>query len=222
MIASFQRVSLVALLAAQVSCGSPAEAQAKWTASATPSFIIGTDTSADFLSTVVGATRLPNGSILVGDRGDHALVLFDANGKLTRKIARKGKGPGEITDIATDRFLRCGNHIAVLDNTSRQLSLFSLDGTYISRARFLKLPYRFTCNDSVRFIMYEWERASDMKKGAYRPSVPYWILRADSTPGVSLGSLPASERFEVGPLGLGRMHVPMSHSPTVCTYSSST
>ena len=204
MIASFQRVSLVAVFFAQISCGSSAEAQATWTVTSAPTLTIGTDTSADFLSTVVGATRLPNGSILVGDRGDHALVLFDANGKLTRKFARKGKGPGEITDIATDRFLRCGNRIAVLDNTSRQLSLFGLDGTFISRSRFLKLPYRFTCNDSVRFIMYEWERPSDAKKGAYRPLVPYWILRADSTPGVSLGSLPASERFKEGPLGLGR------------------
>jgi hypothetical protein len=207
MLRSVARVACATVLVSILS-GLPlraASAQARWTVATVPSLIIGSDTSAtDFLTTVVGATRLPNGSILVGDRGDHALVLFDTKGALTRKFARKGRGPGEIVDIATDRFLRCGNRIAVLDSRTQQVSLFALDGTYQSRFRFARLPYRLMCNDSARFVMYEWERDSDMQEGVYRPFVPYWITRADSTKGVSLGSFPASERFGQGPLALGR------------------
>src|SRR6185436_5488633 len=48
---------------------------------------------------LVGATRLPNGNILVADRGEFSLKVFDTTGKLVKSLARKGSGPGEMIYI---------------------------------------------------------------------------------------------------------------------------
>ena len=47
-----------------------------WSIAQLPSLRIGNGvTDAEQFAAVVGATRLPNGNILVGDRADHALLL---------------------------------------------------------------------------------------------------------------------------------------------------
>lgn len=63
-----------------------------------PSVRIGTDEQlAAFITAVAGAVRMPNGQIVVGNRGgDHALLVFDGRGRFVRAMARKGQGPGEV------------------------------------------------------------------------------------------------------------------------------
>jgi hypothetical protein len=45
------------------------------------------------------------------------------------------------------------------------------------------------------FVHYGWEQPRDMKGGAYRASVPFWISRADSAVQRVIGNFPGSERY---------------------------
>ena len=174
-----------------------------WTIDPVPTLRVGNGASeAEQFEAVVGATRLPNGQLLVGDRGEHALLVFDEKGALVRKFGRKGKGPGEVTFMSA--LLRCGDTIVTTDIVGSRVSQFSLDGTFLRSFRFAGTIYRSACSPNGRFVHHGWESDKDMQDGVYRALVPYWITRADSAPGVPLGRLAGSERFATRPLPLGR------------------
>jgi hypothetical protein len=70
-----------------------------WTVSPQPPLTIGSDEgdAAVNLQTIVFASRLPDGGVVIGDRGDFSLLFFGPTGKPLRSVARKGSGPGEVT-----------------------------------------------------------------------------------------------------------------------------
>jgi hypothetical protein len=152
---------------------------------------------------VVGATRLPDGGVLVADRGLFALRWFDASGALTRSLGREGRGPGEWTYIA--RMLRCGDSVYVFDIERGTGSLLpvALDGG--TGALFTTLgpddarPYRTVCNADRRFLSYGWENwqtvMQEGRTGRWRGTVPFWLNDREATPAVSLGEHPGSERL---------------------------
>lgn len=180
--------------------GLAAQQPARWSVAPTPLVTIGqseTDTTT-MLAVVVGATRLPNGGLLVGDRGSFALRLFSADGKPLRSFGRKGAGPGEIGYLAT--LLRCGDSLVTVDIEGRRTSVFSLDGRYVRSFRFGspqagRPPYRTACNRGGVFTHYGWEVMSDAKDGIFRPSVPFWLSGPDSAVRRVIGSFPGSERY---------------------------
>lgn len=177
--------------------------QRVWTVDPVPTFRIGSGGSdAEQFESVYGATRLPSGNVLIGDRGEHALLVFDDRGALVRKFGRKGKGPGEVTFLSA--LLRCGDTIVTTDIVGSRVSQFSVDGTFLRSFRFAGLIYRSACGPTGRFVHYGWESAKDMQSGAYRALVPFWITRADSAPGVQLGRFTGSERYDNRPLPLGK------------------
>src|SRR5688572_24413356 len=71
-------VGFLALLSGGVEGQQPAA----WAVSSAPILTLGRGEvdSNDVFTAVVGATRLPDGRILVGDRGDFSLHLFSAEG----------------------------------------------------------------------------------------------------------------------------------------------
>lgn len=165
-----------------------------------------TDTT-DLLTTVVGATRLPDGNILVGDHGAFALRLFSPEGHAIRAFGRKGAGPGEIGYLKA--LLRCGDSLVTMDLDGNRTSVFSLDGRYVRVFRFGRVqttvvpggavatrqPYASACSPEMRFVHYGWEEPTDLVDGAFRPPVPFWISPADSTIREQFGTLPGSERL---------------------------
>lgn len=185
----------------------PLAAQASaWRLAATPSVRIGTSEKAELsLAAPAGATRLPNGNIVVGDLADYALREFTPAGALVKGYARKGKGPGEVGYLAP--LLRCGSALVANDITG-PLSVFALDGTFQRAFRFPTPTYRLACNAAMQFVAMGWASDRDMKAGGYRPNVRYWITRADTNLEVSLGTFPAGDRWREGrgdgPLPLGR------------------
>lgn len=63
---------------------------------------------------IAGATRLPNGSILVAESRASELRLFAANGTFERLVARKGSGPNELPAVRW--IARAGNAVFVATN----------------------------------------------------------------------------------------------------------
>lgn len=172
-----------------------------WTLDATPTLILGADerdTIAEF-ETVVAATRLEDGSVLVGDRGDFALKRFSADGAHLGSFGRLGSGPGEIRYLAP--MLRCGDSVYAGDiGEGHRYSVFTLRGEYVRSFHFRpppeqSVPYRSACNAAGDFVHIGWERFADATGGVYRSAVPMWLSRADSGAITLLDSVPGSERW---------------------------
>lgn len=198
-----------------------AQPNTRWSVSSVPSMRIGGDEDAGHLLTVVvGATRLPDGGFLVGDRNDYGLSFYDSRGAYLRSVGRKGSGPGELAYLA--RFWRCGDSLYTFDiENGDRMSVFTLDGRYTRAFRFStpdagSSPYQSACNPAGVFAHLGWERMSDMRAGVFRSMVPLWLSRADSGVRVALDSVPGSERWGTvrngrpsgtGPLPLGKQPV---------------
>jgi len=179
----------------------------EWTVGATPILAITSDDALGEpqIGAAEGATRLPDGSVLVADRGLFALRWFDSTGTLVRSVGREGKGPGEFEYIA--RLFRCGDSVFVNEITkAKPWLVYALDGT-MARDFSFDSPqgistYRTTCNANGQFLHMGWERIRDMQPGRRRGMVPYWISGADGVSTATLGDLPGSERL-VSPNGSG-------------------
>lgn len=77
---------------------------------------------------VAGAFRLPDGRIVVADRGAHALRWFASDGSVLHTSGRDGEGPGEFRWMS--QLLQVGDSIAVFDPQLHRLSIFDGNGNF--------------------------------------------------------------------------------------------
>lgn len=106
------------------------EGGAVWTVAVPPTLSIGVQQGAAAyeLDDVRGATRLPDGGIVVANAGSGELRVFDAAGTFIRAIGTAGDGPGEFGAIAW--LQRVGpDTLIVLDQDLRRVAAFTPDGT---------------------------------------------------------------------------------------------
>ncbi|MGQ0640664.1 MAG: hypothetical protein ACT4P6_07820 [Gemmatimonadaceae bacterium] len=193
-----------------------------WVLDAKPLLVLGnSESDSTAFAAVVGATRLPNGNILVGDRSAYALRLFGTDGKHLRDFARKGSGPGEITYL---RFLlRCGDSLFTMDvQNGHRVAVFTRDGRYERTYRFgspqaASVPYASVCNSNRVFAHYGWELQNSMKGGTFRALVPFWISGPDSSVRRVIGDFPGSERFGLVVKGQfrGTRPLPLGKEPAI-------
>jgi len=188
-------------LALLLSLASVAEAQLREIrVSASPTLVIGNNDNDDAttFAGIDGTTRLPDGRIVVGDRGPYSIRVFSAEGKLLTKLGRKGSGPGEIWYLA--RFYRCGDELFAYDiENGYRRTVFSLDLAYKREFRFGGPtggpPNASACTSQKRFIQLGWESRKAMKAGAFRSDVDFWFSRADDKVELKIGMFPGSERW---------------------------
>jgi len=165
------RIRFLLFIVATIACSDasvPPAQDSQWAVALEPSMRIGAEY--DF-GAITGATRLPDGSLIVGSVGDFALHRFSATGAPTKKFARKGQGPGEITYLAA--LHRCGASLYTRDLAGDRITEFSLEGEYVRDFRFSEMPYRSDCNESGVFVHMGWERSSEIKEGAYREAFDF-------------------------------------------------
>ena len=200
-----------------------AQASAAWVVEAEPVLTLGLndeDPNA-LLQVVVFATRLPDGSILVGDHGEFALKLFDGSGRFRRAFARKGSGPGEVRFLG--RMFRCGDSILTYDIAEgHRMSVFSLAGRYERTFRWRTppgqtVPYVSACNSEGAFVHVGWPGDGSTRPGIHRARVPVWMSRADSSAPRMLDSVSGSERWGqvVDRRLVGSQPLPLGKQPVV-------
>lgn len=102
-----------------------------WRLSDEPAVVIGVIDGApgDQLFDVVDAARLPDGRILVGNRGSSELKIYDARGGHLRTFGRDGEGPGEfrmLSSVHAD-----GDSVFVWDQRDQRLSVFSAESGFV-------------------------------------------------------------------------------------------
>lgn len=209
------------------SCGggsAPNEGAAEvWSVDSAPALSIGLSDAENLdaaFARITGATRLPDGRILVADVGEAPLKFFDSAGVFVRRVARKGQGPQEIEFLA--RLFRCGDVVYSYDIDGRRVLQWSLQGDFQRELRFQmpamqQAPYSSACNVSGRFVHLGWGQLSVPIAGYHRDTVPAWIsVAADSAPSV-FDSVPSSERWGQTHEGriVGSMPLPFGKQPHV-------
>lgn len=164
------------------------------------------------LAEAVHVTRLPDGGVLVSDRGLHALRFFDAQGAFVRAVGRKGTGPGEFEYIASPH--RCGDSLFVEDIASSRMSVHALDGSPMRAMPVAAFaggtdPFHSACNSDGLFVHHGWYPfVEESVLGRQRAPVPVWLASATGERRVELGDVPGPEftayGYGAGPALLGR------------------
>ncbi len=113
-----------------VTSGTVAHTPLGWEVDSVPDLTIGDESlPGQALSRVQGLREFPGGRVLVVDGANAELRVFDSDGKLLRRSAGFGKGPGEFIDpalvpaVGTDSLL-------FFDQGTARLQLFSPKGEY--------------------------------------------------------------------------------------------
>jgi hypothetical protein len=86
------------------------------------------------------------GSIIVGDMKEHAIRVFDRNGKPVRRFGRHGEGPGEFGWVGYMGLL--GDTLYVTDPMLRRTSFFTPAGKFIHSFGFARLEVKFPFSSS--------------------------------------------------------------------------
>jgi hypothetical protein len=123
------RLGLVLTL---VLCGS-ADGQ-KWSVQRVAG--IGESTGQTF-GRISSMTVAPDGRLFVLDGLESRVHVFSAAGESIRSFGRRGAGPGELSNLATEVLLSRGQ-LVVVDAMNQRISLFGDDGTFI-RSRPLNM-----------------------------------------------------------------------------------
>ena len=72
-----------------------------------------------------------HGNIIVGDRSNHRIQVFDSNGAFKHAFGTEGVRPGQFNRPAGVAVNREGN-IVIADKDNHRIQIFKLDGTFVS------------------------------------------------------------------------------------------
>lgn len=108
-----------------------------WTISGEPALEIGTLEGEDpyLFEGIAGATRLPDGRIVLVEERSREIRVFDAAGSHLASIGGRGEGPGEFAG-PPDVVVLPGDTLLAYDPGSFRYSWFTLDGRLIRDAPF--------------------------------------------------------------------------------------
>jgi hypothetical protein len=90
------------------------------------------DPSGAVLATPTVISEDPAGRIIVTDRSDHNIKVYDSAGALVRIMGRPGRGPGEFAALMSAQVYR--DSVLAYDVSGGRLSVFGPDGRF-ARAR---------------------------------------------------------------------------------------
>jgi len=104
----------------------------QWTLDSVPVLqLSGMETGDETAFALVGPVRfLPNGGLVIGDVASSRLLIFDANSRYARSLARRGDGPGEIRRLESITIDEKGT-IATFDASLRRLSYWNAETGFV-------------------------------------------------------------------------------------------
>ncbi len=149
------------------------------------------------LDQVRDALTLPDGRIVVANRGSHELRVFDASGIHMETWGRRGEGPGEFNSLLEVAHWPGDSLIAWYSQDNR-LSVFDLDGNF---GRTL-IPGDLRNSAEVALpggtILVSSRSGFSIDDGLARRERMYAVVDADGLLSASLGVHPGAERYTSG------------------------
>jgi hypothetical protein len=183
---------------------------AGWTVAASPVLDMGVaagDPAYEF-QTILGLTRLPNGNILVANRGTRELRFYSPSGEHIRSVGRDGEGPGEFRNFF-GAYRYGSDSLIVWDYRLFRWSVFDTAGEFARMAQ----PTRPVMNprslgpldDGTLILADTWIDPAEERRINHQKILHF---QAGGGPGDSLGSYRSSETFsstEGPPVGMRRI-----------------
>ena len=186
-----------------------------WTVGSEPAVSIGALEGADpyLLDGVRDLLTLPDGRIVVANRGTHELRVFDAAGSHLATWGGEGQGPGEFNSLVqVERWP--GDSVVAWYSQDRRVSVFDAEGNF---GRTLKLESdRPISADAVlpsgAILVSQSVPGGSAADGSSREQRRYEVRVAEGEQPASLGSFFGSERY-TSSLGatMFLMTVPFAH-----------
>ncbi len=170
-----------------------------------PSVSIGTleGDAAYQLFRVVDATKLPDGRIVVANRGTNELRVFDEAGVHLATWGREGEGPGEFTGLSSVAAW-AADSVLTWDFSQRRISIFDSGGalgrTFRPGQREELAAPQFVAvlpGPAVLVAAAAIFSAGEDASGVRRPDRPYFVLDAEGAIATPLGAFPGRESYIV-------------------------
>jgi hypothetical protein len=148
-------------------------------------------------SGIPGATRLPDGRVVIADRVAAELRFFDSTGRLLQIVGKRGQGPGEFAWIFN--LLRCDENSIHAVGPDASISIFDLTGKFERRffpADQAGVPVRqtFVCGRDGELVATSRNRDQPGTLGLYRTTANLLLLASNRDSVVDLGSFSIQER----------------------------
>jgi hypothetical protein len=172
-----------------------------WRISSEPQLRIGLSEGAPeyLFSRVAGATRLPDGTIVVGDGQSNQLRYFDPEGRFLSAVGGSGQGPGEFEFMRALR--KCDAENIYAFDLSWQTKIFGPGGALKREFRLTdpeaaRTPYALSCSRSGEFLITGWgARTGRPPLGFHDAASPVWLLDPDGAMLARIGEFVSSERI---------------------------
>lgn len=162
------------------------------------------------LSGVIGATRLSNGTVVVGDGAFPRILLFSSLGQFQQALGRTGDGPGELR---MPRWVgRCGrDQFGAYDAALLRLTLFSQSGTLhktVSIPAAAGFNQVLACRaDTLIFLLSQPERLDF--DGGTTFTVNAALARVAATAVDTIASIPRAQEYYLSKARAGFSDVPL-------------
>ena len=178
----------------------------RWSVGATPVFDSRASDQSDsaLLLRPRGATRLPDGTVVVADDGAKNVKFFARDGRFVRSAGREGAGPGEYQ--LTQLVGACGSeNILLYDGASQRLTTITQDGKLASTRLVLideparRVPQSVSCSASKMLVILT-QSSGPIPEGdvAFRSDAELRIQSIQGSPSHVLTKVPGPERHRFG------------------------
>jgi hypothetical protein len=170
------------------------DANRGWELDSSPEIDVG---PADLLSRVGSMYRLEDGRIIVAHTSVPEIVLYSREGSLLRRFGKRGRGPGEFTDIS--RMLRAphGDSILVHDLNQNRITVFDSEGNFIRTAIAVAEGPRYFIDDIFKdgSLLLSSTVPPDLEaRGMVRPQRTLFRRAPDGTD-TELARIPSTPTF---------------------------
>ena len=184
------------------------------------------------LFTVLDATRLSDGTVVVGNSSSGELRFFGPDGTFIRSVGSADGGPGEFKGANALRAVRRigGDSIFTWDLFAQTASVFASDGTFAYAYRLdgpaRMLFYRGMLADGSLLMMaydYESDESGDrVEEGYTRQRLDYLLYGSDHRLLETLTGVPGEVHFQaqLGTHGMITVGAPFARVSSVATDAS--
>lgn len=138
------------------------------------------------LADLGGVTLLENGQVVIGDRVEPYLKVFDSNGGFLRSEGRYGKGPGEYEYVYEMDW--CAPDVLSVQDVNRRVHRYTEEMEFISTELISfeaiggTVAYNSDCHPNGFRIVTGWgDRQADFKEGLFETTAPVILLRGEQT-----------------------------------------